>query len=60
MQVGDLVKLHGSPWLGIGVVLDIQSWNNTALVQFPSADPRAMNNQVYLNRQRLEVINESD
>lgn len=59
MEIGDLVKLHGSEQLGMGVILDFQNWNDTVLVRFPftnqlTAEP------VYVHNTRLEVINERD
>ena len=59
MQVGDLVKLHGSAILGMGVILDFQNWNDTVLVQFPFTDELAPE-PVYVHYTRLEVINERD
>ena len=59
MQVGDLVKLHGSPQLGMGVVLDFQNWNDTVLVQFPSANELTPE-PIPVHYTRLEVLNERD
>ncbi|QDP62233.1 MAG: hypothetical protein GOVbin1807_232 [Prokaryotic dsDNA virus sp.] len=59
MQVGSLVKLLGSPWLGMGIVLDYSS--NSATVFFPNAsiDHYPYDKTVQIWRERLEVINES-
>ena len=36
MRIGSLVKLFGSPWLGMGIVLDYSQ--NSATVFFPNAN----------------------
>ena len=57
MKVGDLVKLHGSDYLGIGIVTALYS-NHTACVHFPTQEVAHWWG-VELWRERLEVINES-
>ena len=52
MQVGDLVKLYGSPWLGVGIVTALYS-KDTATVFFPNAKA---NYPCELWRERLEVL----
>ena len=55
MKVGDLVKLYGSTWLGVGVVTTLSP--STATVYFTSSESGIY--VVDLVRQRLEVISES-
>ena len=59
MEIGDLVKLHGSEQLGMGVILDFQNWNDTVLVRFPFADELTPD-PIPVHYTRLEVINERD
>ena len=54
MQVGDLVKLHGSPHLGIGIVTALHS-GETAFVYFPNRrDGGSQGRELW--RERLEVL----
>ena len=57
MQIGDLVKLYGSPWLGIGVVTALYS-KETASIIFPNANREVYpyGDNVELWRERLEVL----
>ena len=59
MELGDLVKLLGSPQLGMGVILDFQNWNDTVLVRFPFTN-ELTSEPVYVHHTRLEVLNERD
>ena len=59
MQIGDLVKLLGSPWLGAGIVTALHT-SETALVYFPNAGNHTFySDGVEIWRERLEVINEA-
>ena len=57
MKVGDLVKLYGSPWLGIGVVTALYS-KETDSVIFPNANrgQYPYGDSVEIWRERLEVL----
>ena len=57
MKVGDLVKLHGSEDLGIGIVTALYS-GETAFVYFPNCD-ETHSWGLELWRERLEVVNET-
>ena len=56
MRVGSLVKIFGSPWLGMGIVVDYSQ--NSATVFFPNASgehyPYDKTAEVW--RERLEVL----
>ena len=56
MRIGSLVKLFGSPWLGMGIVIDYSQ--NSATVHFPNASvehyPYDETAEVW--RERLEVL----
>ncbi len=56
MQVGDIVKLYGSPWLGLGIITALHS-KGTAFVCFPNAGHHTLySDGVELHQERLEVI----
>ena len=57
MKVGNLVKLYGSPWLGVGIITALQS-PETATIFFPNANREQYpyGDNVELWRERLEVI----
>ncbi len=57
MKVGNLVKLLGSPWLGLGVVTDLHVGNDTVYVYFPTADNRSFFMYgIEIHQDRLELI----
>jgi len=53
MKVGDLVRLYGSDWLGIGVITALYT-EATAYVYFPLAPHPNYGAELW--RERLEVI----
>ncbi len=56
MQVGDLVKLYGSPWLGLGIITAFQT-RGRVMVYFPNAGYHtSFANGMPLHRDRLELI----